>query len=135
MRRLVTVIIAIMLIGVAAFSAVAAGISLTLKSSMPVEEQAAALEEYIAKLPEDQRQAWFDELDALANDRKTVYSLMEQDAEEDIVFIADTGKRYHQDKNCRGLNSARNISAVTKEVALAMDRTPCKICYPNGDSK
>ena len=135
MRRFVTVIIAIMLIGAVAFSAVAAGISLTLKSSMPVKEQAAALEEYIAKLPEKQRQAWSDELDALANNKTTVYSLMDQDAGEDIVFIADSGKRYHQDKNCRGLNSARNISAVTKEVALAMDRTPCKICYPDGDRK
>ena len=93
------------------------------------------MEEYIAKLPEKQRQAWFDELDTLASENKIVNSSIPQDAEEDIVYIADTGKRYHQDKNCRGLSSANSISAVTKEVALAMDRTPCKICYPDGDSK
>ena len=131
MKRFLTISIAIMLMSVIAFSAVAAAVSLTLKSSMPVKEQAAALKEYIAKLSEKQRQAWLDELSILASEQKTI----PQSDEDDTVYIADTGKRYHQDKNCWGLSSARNISAVTKEVALAMDRTPCKICYPNGDNK
>lgn len=116
-----------------AVSAAALSISVKLESSTPVGEQVAALEEYIAQLPENQREAWLEGLDALVSDQRTVYSLPAQNVGEDIVYIADTGKRYHQDNDCRGLSSARTISAVTKEVAFEMGRTPCKLCYPNGD--
>jgi len=49
------------------------------------------------------------------------------------VYIC-TGKsatKYHARKNCRGLNNCSGeIKAVSREQAIKMNRTACKICKP-----
>ena len=53
---------------------------------------------------------------------------------EQMVYIC-TGaqsKKYHADKNCRGLNSCSGtIKQISVKDAIDMGRTPCKICYEN----
>lgn len=51
---------------------------------------------------------------------------------ETYVFICTgkSSKRYHNTMSCRGLQSCRgDILKVTKEKAIEMGRTPCKMCY------
>lgn len=109
------------------------GVTVTLESTTPVAEQIEMLKGYIAQLPQRQQDEWFRELDMLSADRKTVYSLMALDAGADTVYITESGQKYHRTNSCSGLRNSKSISAVTKEVAVEMGRTPCKICYSHGD--
>ncbi|HDI3635146.1 TPA: hypothetical protein PNB43_002528 [Listeria monocytogenes] len=43
-----------------------------------------------------------------------------------MVYIAATGKRYHYDQNCRGLNNSNGETAVTVAQAKAQGLTLCK---------
>lgn len=121
-KRLAQVIVLVAVITITA-SAVGAVVSVTLKSSQTVNDQIIALTEYLTKLPTEQQEEWVIWLRGLSEGEET------EDPSEIIVFIADTGARYHSDKNCSGLRHANRISTVTKEVAIEMGRTPCQICY------
>ena len=46
--------------------------------------------------------------------------------EESTVWISQSGKRYHSNPNCSGME---NPSKVTQEEAENMGYTPCKKCY------
>ena len=124
------ILMSLLIVSSAAFSA---PVSVTLLSSQTASAQFAALAEYISKLPPDNQEEWFRELELLLAGRNTVYALAATNMEEDIVYVTNSGERYHKDKNCWGLRSAKTISAVIKEVAVEMGRTPCKLCYKNGD--
>ena len=114
-------------------STVAATYSVTLKSSQPVSEQAKALSNYIAQLPAEKQEDIVEELELIVSAHKIVYSQRAKISGMDAVFISDKGEKYHCNSDCRGLRFADNISGVTKEAAIAMGRTPCAFCYPNGD--
>ncbi|EAH1077538.1 hypothetical protein D4W76_08215, partial [Listeria monocytogenes] len=43
-----------------------------------------------------------------------------------MVYITATGKRYHYDQNCRGLNNSNGETAVTVAQAKAQGLTLCK---------
>ncbi|HHP9979868.1 TPA: hypothetical protein ACSK2A_002154 [Listeria monocytogenes] len=43
-----------------------------------------------------------------------------------MVYITATGKRYHYDQNCRGLNNSNGETAVTVAQAKAQGLTSCK---------
>lgn len=45
-----------------------------------------------------------------------------------IVYIAETGEKYHSRRDCRGLNNANAIYDVTLSEAQK-NKTACKICY------
>ncbi len=109
------------------------GSAVMLESSKPVIEQVAALTSYISQLPKSQQDEWFRMLELVLLDRKTIYSLATQAGDPNTVFITEYGMRYHRNNTCWGLSSAKAISAVTKQVAVEMGRSPCKLCYPNGD--
>lgn len=50
----------------------------------------------------------------------------------DNVYICtgSSSKRYHCDRDCRGLSSCSGeIEEISEEEAEDMGRTPCKICY------
>lgn len=51
---------------------------------------------------------------------------------EDIVFIcnSENAYRYHNDKECRGLNRCTHeIVGISEVCAKKLKRTRCKICY------
>ena len=46
------------------------------------------------------------------------------------VYIApDSGKKYHSDKNCRGLRNANSIKSISKSSAINKGYGSCGICY------
>lgn len=47
----------------------------------------------------------------------------------EIVYITQTGKRYHPTKNCKGLKKAKKIIAIEKSEAIKRGYTPCKVGY------
>lgn len=53
-------------------------------------------------------------------------STSEQDNQEEMVWVGDTGTKYHH-KNCRTLKG--NGHQITLKQALAEGREPCKVCY------
>lgn len=113
--------------------ALASTVKVTLDASKPVEVQSAAFLKFLAALPPEKRAEWFEQIDIIASDRRTVFSLMAQDPDADVVFISGGGKRYHDSNMCRGLKFTETLSAITKEAAIEMGRTPCAFCYPDGD--
>ena len=114
-------------------SAVAATYSVTLKSSQPVSEQANALSNYIAQLPVEKQGDMVEALESIALDYNTGYSEGAKVPGADTVYISGQGERYHITNTCRGLKFANNVSGITKEAAIEIGKTPCKICYPTGD--
>ena len=132
-KKLLLVSISLLLVMISA-AALMTGISLTLDSSQPVKAQAEALVQYIDQLPAEQQDSWFEEINTLTTNRNTIFALSAPDADDGMVYVTNSGKRYHSSENCSGLHSAKRISAVTKEAAHQKGRTACKICYPNGDS-
>ncbi len=46
-----------------------------------------------------------------------------------VVYITETGKRYHASKKCRGLNNANAIYDATVDEAKNLGLTKCKICW------
>lgn len=134
MSRKSTSFIAVFAAVCVVLSAFALPISVTLDSSQSIKEQVKALNTYIAQLPENQREQWLDELDIISAGHKIVYSKKALDPSADMVYIAPSGDRYHCDAACNGLRFAKSISGVIKTSAKEMGRTPCKLCYPTGDS-
>lgn len=132
MRRLLAIILLITLIATAAY-AVSTELSVTLVASQPVATQVKTFVEYLHQLPQSQQDQWFAEIGILVNERQVFRAATLFGSYEDTVYVTTNGERYHQVLNCRGLRNANEISAVTKEVAVAMGRTPCKLCYPGGD--
>ena len=45
-----------------------------------------------------------------------------------IVYITETGKKYHTDKSCRGLSNAKNILSVDLNEAKGRGLEPCSYC-------
>ena len=123
----------ILLLMMISTAAMTASLSVTLDAATPVGEQARALTAYICELPPAQQEEWLEEISAFLTSQKTFFAQPATDREETIDYVTDKGQRYHSQTTCSGLKKAINISGVTKEVALAMGRTPCKICCPGGD--
>ena len=115
-------------------TALMTAISVTLDSGQSVKQQADALSDYISRLEPVQQDEWFEELRTMALAQNMVFALQAENTEDSTVYVTDSGKRYHRGNDCSGLKSAKRISGVTKRVAIEMGRTPCKICYPHGDS-
>lgn len=46
---------------------------------------------------------------------------------ETIVYITDSGKKYHQE-NCRSLKKSK--TSISLSDAIAKGYEPCKICHP-----
>ncbi|MBR1692308.1 MAG: hypothetical protein IJ711_05980, partial [Lachnospiraceae bacterium] len=46
-----------------------------------------------------------------------------------VVYITQTGKKYHRSEKCRGLSNANKIYEVTEEEAQNKGLTKCSICY------
>lgn len=113
--------------------ALASSPSVTLRADLAVADQVRVFSEYLAALPAEQRAEWFEQIDIIASDRRTVFSLMAQQPDADVVFVSSGGARYHGSNMCQGLKFTETLSAITKVAAVEMKRTPCKFCYPNGD--
>lgn len=45
-----------------------------------------------------------------------------------IVYITNTGAKYHTNKNCKGLNKAKNKIPVERSTAIARGYIACAIC-------
>lgn len=134
-KKLLLVSISLALLVMLSSAALMTGLSLTIDSSQPVKAQAQALAQYIDQLPMLQQDSWFDEMNALVTDRGAIFALSVPEAGDGLVYVTDSGKRYHSSETCSGLSTAKRITEVTKEVGLQKGRTPCKICYPNGDAR
>ena len=51
-----------------------------------------------------------------------------------LICVSNSAERYHKSR-CNGLNQCNHtISEVTKDEAVKMGRTPCKICYSSSSS-
>lgn len=47
------------------------------------------------------------------------------------ICTGNSSKKYHANSKCRGLGGCKgSIKAISKEEAIKMGRTPCKICKP-----
>lgn len=45
------------------------------------------------------------------------------------VYISPSGECYHSIRECRGLNKARSVSAISIDEAIALNKRPCSLCY------
>ncbi len=117
------------LLAAAAVSAFASGLSVTLDAALPVAEQAGALAGYVAQLPRARQEEWREHFALLALGASVNFAQAAGDADAQMVYISDSGARFHRSLGCLGLRSAATISAVTREVAEAMGRTPCRVCW------
>lgn len=133
-KKLLFTIILLSVVVMVSSTALMAAVSVTLQSDLPVRQQAESLAEYISRLEPVQQDEWFEELRTMALAQNMAFALQAENTEDSTVYVTDSGKRYHRGDDCSGLKSAKKISALTKEAAIEMGRTPCKICYPHGDS-
>lgn len=58
------------------------------------------------------------------------YSVFENKTEKVYICVSKRAKRYHCNKNCKGLRNCKHeIKTITLEVAQKRGLTPCKLCY------
>ena len=133
-RKLLVTVILLSVVFMISSTALMTAVSVTLQSDLPVRQQAEDLAEYISRLEPVKQDEWFEELRTMALAQNMIFALQAEDTNDSTVYVTDSGKKYHSGNDCSGLKSAKRISVVTKEVAIEMGRTPCKICYPHGDS-
>lgn len=133
MRKLILIALAAVFLFTLAAYALENGFSLTLSPDTPIPEQAEQLADYIAQFPPEKQQEWADALTGIRVGKAINPAELPEGQEGEMVYISDQGERYHRATTCRGLRNASTLSVVTREVALAMERTPCKLCFPRGD--
>ena len=111
--------------------ALAAGGSLSIKSSQKLDTQFKAFRAYLDSLPDDKRAAWLSELDAIVREEQgqSAFSgLSLASFDEDVmVWIPKSGKKYHATSTCSNMKSP---AQVTRETALSRGFEPCKRCKP-----
>lgn len=56
-------------------------------------------------------------------------------ADDTLVVVSASGKAYHRDASCRGLENANEdaLRTITRDEAERMGRHPCGICYGNAE--
>ena len=112
-----------------AFTAVAAGVSVTLKSGDPVSRQAAAFEKYLAQLNQQQRSQWMEKLQGILREEELA-SIMPFAAQGEVraVYIVTSGEVYHSSRGCSTLSRSKNVKEISLDDAVNMGRRPCKVC-------
>ncbi len=111
--------------------ALAAGGSLSIKSSQKLDTQFKAFRAYLDSLPHDKRAAWLSEISAIIQEEQgqSAFSRLSLASfDEDImVWIPKSGKKYHATSTCSNMKSPTQI---TREAALSRGFEPCKRCKP-----
>jgi len=112
-----------------AFTALSAGVSVTLKATDSVSRQAAAFEQYLNRLDAQQRGQWMEALQGMLRQEERA-SIMPFTAQEEArgVYIVTSGEVYHSTRGCSTLSRSKNVREVSLEDALSMGRRPCKVC-------
>lgn len=110
-------------------TALAAGGSLSLKASQPLDRQFEAFRAYLDSLPAEDRAAWAAEMAAILQQEESASSRLSLAAIDDeaLVWVSKTGKKYHSDSGCSGMKSPVQVS---REEALRRGLAPCKRCKP-----
>lgn len=111
-------------------TALAAGGSLSLKASQPLDrQQFEAFRAYLDSLPAEDRAAWTAEMAAILRQEESASSRLSLAAidGEALVWVSKTGKKYHSDSGCSGMKSPVQVS---REEALRRGLAPCKRCKP-----
>ncbi len=110
-------------------TALAAGGSLSLKASQPLDRQFEAFRAYLDSLPAEDRAAWAAEMAAILQQEESASSRLGLAAidGEILVWVSKTGKKYHSDSGCSGMKSPVQVS---REEALRRGLAPCKRCKP-----
>ncbi|MDD4106175.1 MAG: hypothetical protein PHH03_10030 [Eubacteriales bacterium] len=52
-----------------------------------------------------------------------------QDTVDDIVYVSEKGTKFHKEITCAGLKFADLVEKVSKDAAIAANKTPCKLCH------
>lgn len=111
-------------------TALAAGGSLSLKASQPLDrQQFEAFRAYLDSLPAEDRAAWAAEMAAILQQEESASSRLSLAAIDGdaLVWVSKTGKKYHSDSGCSGMKSPVQVS---REEALRRGLAPCKRCKP-----
>ena len=128
MKKLTALVLAFVTI---AAIALAAGSSLTIKSSQTLEEQFEAFRAYLDSLPTDKRAAWMAKMTSITEEEqaKTALSggIPAAAGEEAMVWVSKSGKKYHAVSTCSNMKNPRQ---VTRAEALRRGLEPCKRCKP-----
>ncbi len=108
-------------------TALAAGGSLSLKASQPLDRQFEAFRAYLDSLPAEDRAAWAAEMAAILQQEESASSRLSLAAIDGdaLVWVSKTGKKYHSDSGCSGMKSPRSL---TREDAIRQGYQPCKKC-------
>lgn len=56
------------------------------------------------------------------------------ETDETMVYVTDTGTKYHSSASCTGLNNSNSTRSITLDSALEQGYDPCSICYPDAAS-
>lgn len=121
---------ALLLAALFVLSAWAAGATLTLNESDPVDTQVAQLQQYLDSLPRAKREAFVATWEKARQEGTMPGLLGASGVTQDTVYITPSGKAYHLTQQCSGLNRAKRIDSVSLDTALSKSRRPCKLCCP-----
>lgn len=130
MSRKTLAVIILLTCCMVAFTALAAGVSVTLKASDSVSRQAAAFEKYLSQLDADQRSQWMEALKGILREEElaSVTPFAAAPDEATTVYIVASGKVYHSSRGCSTLSRSKNVQEISLEDALSKGRRPCKVC-------
>lgn len=120
-KRLPIVLVCLVFI---AFTALAAGGSVTLRAGDSVDQQAAAFAEYLGGLSDNQQREWRQALQDMLSQAPSQGAA----SSERIVYIVPSGEVYHSTDQCSSLRRSKTINSVILSEAVSMGRRPCKLC-------
>lgn len=116
MKRAASIALILLL---AVSTAMAVGGSLGITSSQSLDSQFAAFRAYLDELPSQDRADWLSELAAICQEG--------QESPGSLVWISQSGKKYHGSSNCSNM---RNPRQIPRQEAADQDFEPCKRCKP-----
>ena len=100
-------------------TALAVGGSFSINSGQSLDSQFVAFRAYLDELPAQDRADWLVELASICQERK--------EGPEDLVWIPESGKKYHSNANCSNM---RNPRQILRQEAAELGFEPCKRCKP-----
>ncbi|MDD4134121.1 MAG: hypothetical protein PHN46_03465 [Eubacteriales bacterium] len=100
-------------------TALAVGGSFSINSGQSLDSQFVAFRAYLDELPAQDRADWLVELASICQERK--------EGPENLVWIPESGKKYHSNANCSNM---RNPRQIPRQEAAELGFEPCKRCKP-----
>ena len=90
------------------------------------EAERKAAEEEVNKIAEEEARKQAEEEARKQAEEETAIQEVQQEPQEEMVWIPTSGSKYHSNSSCSGMNNPRQ---VTLSDAQSMGYTPCKKCH------